>query len=145
LWGIFNRALMPIMLIGLQPMATVARQVRTNMLEVMGQDYIRTSRAYGISEQSIKYKYALRNALIPVITVIGMQVPTIVGGSMLIEVCFSIAGMGRLIMTSVSNTDYLVIQALVLFIAIVVVLCNLAMDILYGLIDPRIRLSAKEA
>lgn len=143
--GYLQSGIMPIMLIGLQPMATVARQVRTNMLEVMGQDYIRTSRAYGISEQSIKYKYALRNALIPVITVIGMQVPTIVGGSMLIEVCFSIAGMGRLIMTSVSNTDYLVIQALVLFIAIVVVLCNLAMDILYGLIDPRIRLSAKEA
>lgn len=135
-------AIMPITLISLQPLAVVARQVRTNMLEVMGQDYIRTARAYGVSENKIKYQYALRNAFIPVITVLGLQVPTIIGGSMLIEVCFSIAGMGRLIMTSVSNTDYLVIQALVLYISVVVVLCNLFLDVLYGLIDPRIRLAS---
>lgn len=138
----FRHAIMPISLISLQPLAAVARQVRTNMLEVIGQDYVRTARAYGVSEGKIKYQYALRNALIPVITVIGLQVPTIIGGSMLIEVCFSIAGMGRLIMTSVSNTDYLVIQALVLVISVVVVVCNLILDIVYGLIDPRIRLSS---
>ncbi len=137
-------AIMPVLLISLQPLASVARQVRTNMLEAIGYDYIRTARAYGISEKKIKYQYALRNALIPVITVVGLQVPTIVGGSMLIEVCFSIAGMGRLIMTSVSNTDYLVIQALVLFISEVVTVCNLALDIVYGIIDPRIRLSSSQ-
>lgn len=142
LWQWFLHAIMPVALISLQPLAAVARQVRTNMLEVIGQDYIRTARAYGVSETRIQYEYALRNALIPVITVVGLQVPTIIGGSMLIEVCFSIAGMGRLIMTSVSNTDYLVIQALVLFISVVVVLCNLLLDIVYGLIDPRIRLSS---
>lgn len=142
LWQWFLHAIMPVALISLQPLAAVARQIRTNMLEVISQDYIRTARAYGVSETRIKYEYALRNALIPVITVVGLQVPTIIGGSMLIEVCFSIAGMGRLIMTSVSNTDYLVIQALVLFISVVVVLCNLLLDIVYGLIDPRIRLSS---
>ena len=135
-------SLLPVLCLSFGFIATITRQTRSNMLEVINQDYVRTARANGISERSVIFRHALKNALIPVITVVGLQVPTIIGGSMLIEVCFSIAGMGRLIMTSVSNTDYLVIQALVLFISVVVVLCNLLLDIVYGLIDPRIRLSS---
>ena len=137
-----SQAIMPVIIIAFGPLSSIARQVRTNMLEVINQDYIRTARANGISETSVKYKHALKNSLIPVITLVALQVRSMVGGSLLGEQVFSIAGMGRLIMVSVLNKDYLVIQATVFVISLFVVLCNLILDIAYGIVDPRIRLSA---
>lgn len=137
-----SKAIMPVIIIAFGPLSSIARQVRTNMLEVINQDYIRTSRANGISERSVKYKYALKNSLIPVITLVALQVRSMVGGSLLAEQVFSIAGMGRLIMTSVMNKDYLTIQATTLIISLFVVVCNLLLDIAYGIVDPRIRLSS---
>jgi peptide/nickel transport system permease protein len=137
------KAIMPVTIIAIGPLSSIARQVRTNMLEVINQDYIRTARAQGLSDGFIKYRYALKNSLIPIITLLALQVRSVVGGSLLGEQVFSIAGMGRLILTSVTNKDYLVVQALSLVISIIVVLCNLLLDISYGLIDPRIRISSR--
>lgn len=135
------KAVMPVTIMAFGPLSSIARQVRTNMLEVINQDYIRTARANGLSEGSVKYKHALKNSLIPVITLIALQVRSLVGGSLLGEQVFSIAGMGRLIMVSVMNKDYLVVQATVFVISLFVVACNLILDISYGLVDPRIRLN----
>lgn len=135
------KAVMPVTIMAFGPLSSIARQVRTNMLEVINQDYIRTARANGLSESSVKYKHALKNSLIPVITLIALQVRSLVGGSLLGEQVFSIAGMGRLIMVSVMNKDYLVVQATVFVISLFVVVCNLILDISYGLVDPRIRLT----
>ena len=135
------KAVMPVTILAFGPLSSIARQVRTNMLEVINQDYIRTARANGLSESSVKYKHALKNSLIPVITLIALQVRSLVGGSLLGEQVFSIAGMGRLIMVSVMNKDYLVVQATVFVISLFVVVCNLILDISYGLVDPRIRLT----
>lgn len=135
------KAVMPVTIMAFGPLSSIARQVRTNMLEVINQDYIRTTRANGLSESSVKYKHALKNSLIPVITLIALQVRSLVGGSLLGEQVFSIAGMGRLIMVSVMNKDYLVVQATVFVISLFVVVCNLILDISYGLVDPRIRLT----
>lgn len=132
---------MPVTIMAFGPLSSIARQVRTNMLEVINQDYILTARANGLSESSVKYKHALKNSLIPVITLIALQVRSLVGGSLLGEQVFSIAGMGRLIMVSVMNKDYLVVQATVFVISLFVVVCNLILDISYGLVDPRIRLT----
>ena len=135
------KAVMPVTIMAFGPLSSIARQVRTNMLEVINQDYIRTARANGLSESSVKYKHALKNSLLPVITLIALQVRSLVGGSLLGEQVFSIAGMGRLIMVSVMNKDYLVVQATVFVISLFVVVCNLILDISYGLVDPRIRLT----
>lgn len=139
-----SKAIMPVIIIAFGPLSSIARQVRTNMLEVINQDYIRTSRANGINERSVKYKYALKNSLIPVVTLVALQVRSMVGGSLLGEQVFSIAGMGRLIMTSVMNKDYLTIQATTLVISVFVVVCNLLLDIAYGIMDPRIRLASRK-
>lgn len=136
-----RHAAIPITVLAFQPFSIVARQVRTTMLEVLGQDYIRTEKAYGLSNFLIRYKYALKNTLIPVVTLLALQVRSVVGGSLLIEQIFSIGGMGKLIMTSVLSKDYLVIQTLVLVISIIVVLCNLLLDLSYGWMDPRIRIT----
>ena len=136
------QAIMPVIIISFGPLSSIARQVRTNMLEVINQDYIRTARANGIREGSVKYRHALKNSLIPVITLVALQVRSMVGGSLLAEQVFSIAGMGRLIMTSVMNKDYLTVQATTFVISLFVVICNFLLDIAYGIVDPRIRLSA---
>jgi peptide/nickel transport system permease protein len=144
-FGYIKKAIIPITVLGFRPFSLVARQVRTTMLEVIGQDYIRTEMAYGISNTRIKYSYALKNTLIPVVTVLALQVRTVAGGSLLVEQIFSIGGMGRLIMTSILSKDYLVIQVLVLVISLFVVFCNLLLDISYGWIDPRIRLAGRKS
>ena len=116
-----RQAIMPVIIISFGPLSSIARQVRTNMLEVINQDYIRTARANGIREGSVKYRHALKNSLIPVITLVALQV---------------------LIMTSVMNKDYLTVQATTFVISLFVVICNFLLDIAYGIVDPRIRLSA---
>jgi peptide/nickel transport system permease protein len=130
---------MPIFCLSIGLVASVARQTRSNMLEVISQDYIRTARANGISERSVIFRHALKNAMIPVVTIIGMQVRIVIGGSLIVEQIFNISGIGLALTSAISNRDYWVVQGCVLMISLFTVTCNLVIDILYGLIDPRIR------
>ncbi len=135
------KAIMPVICLSVGFVAVIARQTRSNMLEVINQDYIRTARANGLPERSVIFKHALKNALIPVITIIGIQMRIIVGGSVIIERIFNIPGIGSLLMRSITNRDYLIVQACVFVISLVTVGLNLLVDISYGIIDPRIRRS----
>jgi peptide/nickel transport system permease protein len=135
-----RQTVMPIVLLSLGSLATLARQTRSSMLEVIRQDYIRTARAKGVKENRVIMRHALRNALIPIITILGMGLASLVGGSVFIEQVFNIPGMGRLMVQSIFGKDYVVVQSVVLIVASVVALGNLAVDVAYGLIDPRIRL-----
>lgn len=129
---------MPALAIGLSPIASVSRMTRSSMLEVVRQDYIRTARAKGLSEQMVIRRHALRNALIPVVTVIGMQVGMIIGGSVVVETIFSFPGIGMLMMNAINNKNYPVIQGCVLLLAGSICIINLLVDIIYGFIDPRV-------
>ena len=134
-------AILPVSILAFSLLASVARQTRSNMLEVINQDYIRTARANGLPESRVIFRHALKNALIPVITTIGLQVRVIFGGSLMIEQVFNIAGIGSLITIAIQGRDYMVIEGCVLIISVFVVVINLIIDLLYGLVDPRIRKS----
>ena len=132
-------AIMPVICLSLFSIAALARQTRSAMLEVVSQDYIRTAWSKGLRERVIILRHTIKNAMIPVITILGLQVGLVFGGSVLIERVFSIPGMGRLLADSLFSHDYQIVQAGTLVIAIVVVLSNLIVDISYGWFDPRIR------
>lgn len=134
-----HSAFLPILCSSIHMIGSISRQTRSNMLEVISQDYIRTARANGLKESTIIYKHALKNALIPVITVVGMNLRNIIAGSVIIENIFSIPGIGVTMTNAISNRDYWVLQGCVLLVSIIAVLGNLIVDILYGYIDPRIR------
>ncbi len=136
-----KKAVMPVFCMAIVMFASLARQTRSSMLEVINQDYIRTARAYGISEFSVIFRHALKNALIPVITIIGLQVRVVIGGSLLVEQVFNIPGIGTMLTSAVSNRDYFVVQSCVLIISLFTVAANLIVDVLYGVFDPRIRLA----
>lgn len=133
--------ILPSAALGTYLAALLARLVRSSVLEVLGQDYIRTARAKGLREQVVLFRHALRNALIPAITVIGINVGILLGGSAVIETLFVLPGVGQLVVTALYNRDLPVIQGLILYISILYVLINLAVDILYTYLDPRLRLS----
>jgi peptide/nickel transport system permease protein len=130
---------MPGFCLAIGPVAGLARQTRSSMLEVVQQDYIRTAWSKGLRERMIVVRHQIKNALIPVVTIMGMQVGVIFGGSVLIETVFNIPGVGRLMTNAVFQQDYQIVQAGVLIMATVVILSNLAVDITYGWLDPRIR------
>lgn len=130
--------IMPVIASSAQYIASVTRQTRSSMLEVIRQDYIRTARAKGVSEGVVIRRHALRNALIPVITLIGMQAGAVIAGSAIIEAVHSFPGMGSLMMTAINNKDYNTIQAVVLLLSGVVCVINLLVDIVYVLVDPRV-------
>jgi len=132
-------AILPVICLSLHMIASVSRQTRSNMLDVINEDYIRTARANGIAERRVIFRHALKNALIPIVTIIGLQIRIIIGGSLMVEQVFSIAGIGQLMRLSVQSRDYLIVQSGVLIISAFTVLINLLVDILYGLINPRIR------
>jgi len=138
-WESTRQLLMPVFCLALFPIASLTRQTRSSALEVVRQDYIRTAWAKGLRERVIILRHILKNALIPVVTMLGMQVGVVFGGTVLIETVFNITGMGRLITEAVFGHDYQIVQAGVLIIATVVVLSNLIVDISYGWLDPRIR------
>lgn len=131
--------IMPVVASSAQYIASVTRQTRSSMLEVVRQDYIRTARAKGVSERNVIWKHALRNALIPVVTLIGMQAGAVIAGSAIIEAVHSFPGMGSLMMTAINNKDYNTIQAVVVLLSGVVCLINLLVDIIYCMIDPRMK------
>ncbi len=134
-----KKAIMPVLCLSWAMIASIARQTRSNMLEVINQDYIRTARANGLSDFRIIFKHVLRNTLIPVITIAALQVRVVIGGSLIIEQVFNIAGIGQLLKAAVSNRDYLIVQGCVLMISLATVGCNFIVDILYGVIDPNTR------
>ena len=131
--------ILPIITIGTGSAALVMRITRSSMLEVIRQDYIRTARAKGQKESSIIWKHALRNALIPVVTAVGLDFGFLLGGAVLTETIYSLPGLGRFMVDSIRARDFMVVQGGVLFLAIVFSLVNLAVDILYAYIDPRIK------
>lgn len=134
-----RQAVLPVICLTVMPLATLTRQVRSSMLEVVRQDYIRTARSKGLKERTIIAKHALKNAIIPVVTLLGLQVRYLVGGSILVETIFNVPGMGRLMVSSIFDKDFPLVQGGVLIIAIAVILANLIIDLSYGYIDPRIR------
>ncbi|MDP5326343.1 MAG: ABC transporter permease subunit [Paracoccaceae bacterium] len=141
--GAFGSALhhlvLPTIVLGTIPLAVIARQTRSAMLEVLSEDYIRTARAKGLSPFRINGVHALRNALIPVITVIGLSVGTLLAGAILTETIFSWPGIGKWMVDSIFRRDYPVVQGGLLLIAVIVMIVNLTVDVLYGLINPKIR------
>ena len=138
-YGTWKHLVLPVITMGLTDAAVIARMMRSSMLEVIGQDYIRTARAKGLREKVITNKHALKNALIPVITLLGMRMGWIIGGSVTLEIIFSIPGLGRTMVDSIFSRDYPVVQGSVLILATSVMISNLIADILYALVDPRIR------
>jgi dipeptide transport system permease protein len=141
--GAFGSALrhliLPTIVLGTIPLAVVARMTRSAMLEVLGEDYVRTARAKGLSPFQVIGVHALRNALIPVITVIGLQVGTLLAGAILTETIFAWPGIGKWLIESIHRRDYPVLQGGILLVATVVMAVNLTVDLLYGLVNPRIR------
>jgi peptide/nickel transport system permease protein len=134
-----RHAFLPVICLAIFPIASTARQTRSSILEVIRQDYIRTAWAKGLRERVIVLKHMLKNGLIPVVTLSGIGLSYILGGSVLIETVFNIPGMGRLGVEAIQSQDYSIVQAIVLFMALMVVLVNLVVDITYGWLDPRIR------
>jgi len=138
-WLNAKQVIMPVFCLSLFSIASLCRQARSSMLEVVSQDYIRTAWSKGLRERLIITRHTIKNAMIPVITILGMQVGLIFGGAVLIETVFNIPGMGKLLTSSVFSHDFQIVQAGVLIIACVIVLSNLLVDISYGWFDPRIR------
>jgi peptide/nickel transport system permease protein len=136
-----SQLLMPVVALSLALMAIVMRMTRSSMLEVLRQDYMQTARAKGLMPRVILVRHALKNAFIPVLTVLGIQVGALLGGTVVIEQIFGLPGLGRLLLEGLSARDYPVIQGTVLFIAVVFVMVNLLVDLLYAYLDPRIRYS----
>jgi peptide/nickel transport system permease protein len=132
-------ALMPVILLAVPSLAVIARQTRSSMLEITRQDYIRTAWAKGLGERIIVTRHELKNALIPIVTLLGLQVRILLGGSVLVETVFNIPGMGRLLVDSAFNKDFFVLQGGVLILGVLVCTANLLVDISYGWFDPRIR------
>lgn len=139
LWEVIKHLILPGIALGTIPMAIIARITRSSMLEVMRADYVRTARAKGLAQFWVVYKHALKNAMIPVLTVIGLQTGLLLGGAVLTETIFGWPGVGRYIYTAIGNRDYPVIQSGILVIATIFVLINLLVDLLYAYIDPRIK------
>jgi peptide/nickel transport system permease protein len=138
-WQHFQYMIMPAIALGFSSAGLLARIVRSTMLDVLGQEYIRTAYAKGVDERGVVSRHALRNAMIPAMTVIGITLANMLGGAVVIETVFNIPGMGRLLVQSVVRRDFPVVQAAVLVVAVIEVLVMLLIDILYVFVDPRIR------
>lgn len=131
--------LLPALALATIPLAIVARITRSSLLEVLGQDYVRTARAKGLREQTVVLRHATRNAMLPVVTVIGLQLGALLSGAVLTETVFNLAGVGRTMYEAITGRDYVVIQGFTLIIAVIYVLVNLLVDVSYGFLDPRVR------
>ncbi len=137
--GNLQQMILPASALAVQLMAIEMRMTRTTMLEVLNQDYVRTARAKGLKEKAVVFRHALRNALIPVVTVVGFQLGTLLGSSAIVEVIFGLNGIGNVLLQAIFNRDYPLVQAAVLYLATVFVLINLIVDMLYVYFDPRIK------
>jgi peptide/nickel transport system permease protein len=137
-WLSTKQIIMPVFCLGVLSIAALARYARSAMLEVIQQDYIRTAWSKGLRERSVILIHALKNALIPVVTMLGMRARVVFGGSIIVETVFNIPGMGRLLVRSVFDKDFVIVQAGVILLALIVCIANLAVDISYGYLDPRL-------
>ncbi|HEX6988737.1 MAG TPA: ABC transporter permease [Bacillota bacterium] len=134
-----HHLVLPTTVLGVASIGGMARYVRSGLLDVLGQDYVRTARSKGLHERVVVYRHALRNALIPVVTILGLSLPTVIGGAIITEQVFSIPGMGRLTFLSVIRRDYPLIMATTVLFAVLTVVGNLLADVAYAWVDPRIR------
>ena len=139
LWLSIKKAIMPVICLSIVGLSMNARQMRSSVLEVAQQDYVRTAWSKGLRERVIVLRHMMKNSLIPVITLLGIGVGFVIGGSVLVETVFAIPGVGRLLVTSVFAQDYVVVQSGTLVLAIIIMLSNLVVDLTYGWLDPRIR------
>ena len=130
--------ILPAMTLGIGAAAIVARHIRSSFLEVLGQDYIRTARGKGLREHRVIFTHALKNALIPVVTIVGLQFGGLLGGAIITETIFGLPGVGRLVIASIFERDFPLVQGVVLFVALVFLFTNLVVDVLYAVLDPRI-------
>jgi ABC-type dipeptide/oligopeptide/nickel transport system permease component len=138
-WGHIEHLLMPAVTLALLEAAVILRMTRSSLLEVLSEDYVRTARAKGLGQRIVLYHHALRNALIPVVTIIGIQAGTMLGGTVIVEYIFNWPGVSTYLLAAINQRDYPVIQAIILIIATLFVLLNLVTDLVYAAIDPRIK------
>jgi peptide/nickel transport system permease protein len=138
-----SQLIWPALAVGYRYSAVVARMVRSSIVEVMKEDYIRTARAKGVYEKLVVSRHAMRNAMLPAITVIGLEFAFLIGGLVVTEQVFNLNGLGRLFVQAVSRNDFTLIQSIVMLIAVVFILTNLVVDLLYAWLDPRIRYGSK--
>jgi ABC-type dipeptide/oligopeptide/nickel transport system permease component len=137
--GTWKHLILPVVTLGTSRVALLARLMRSSLLEVLHENYVRTARAKGLSERVVLIRHALRNAVLPVVTVLGLQVGFLFSGAVLVETVFAWPGLGRAMVRAVFERDYPVVQGIALLISISVVLANLAVDLCYGLLDPKIQ------
>jgi peptide/nickel transport system permease protein len=133
-----SQFILPALSISVFTLAIVMRMVRATMLEVLSQDYVRTARAKGVPRRRVVYRHALRNALIPVVTVVGFEVGVLMSGAAIVEIIFGLPGIGNLLLQAIFSRDYPLIQATTMLIAVIFITFNLLVDIVYGFLDPRI-------
>ena len=139
--GGLNHLILPAITLGLYSMAMIARLLRSSLIDVLGEDHIRTARSKGLSPRQVIMAHGLRNASLPVVTIVGLEIGSLLGGAILTEQVFSWPGVGRLTIEAITNRDYPLMQATVLFLAVIFVVANLIVDLLYAFLDPRVRLS----
>ena len=140
-WGTFAHTILPSFALGLMPLAYTARLMRSSMLEILGQDYIKTAKSKGISKSAVILKHAVRNAILPIVSVLGTLVSNLLVGSFVVEKIFGIPGLGMFFVKSISNRDYTLIMGTTIFYAIILIICLLLVDLAYMFIDPRIKLA----
>lgn len=138
-WGTFSHYILPVFSVSLASLALIARMTRSLMVELLLEDFVRTARAKGLASRAVLYKHALRNALPPLVTVIGLRLGLLVGGAVITETVFAVPGLGRMIVQAVNQRDFPIVQGGVLLIALAVIAINFAVDLLYLVLDPRIR------
>ena len=136
-----SQMLLPAIILGIGLSGTLMRLTRAQMLEILRQDYIRTARSKGLAERAVVFTHALRNAIIPVVTILGLQLTVMVSGTVVLESIFVVPGMGRYLLEAISYRDYPIVQAVILIFAVLIVVSNLAVDVIYAWLDPRIRYS----
>lgn len=138
-WNALKHLILPAFALATIPLAMIVRVTRSSMLDVLNEDYIRTASAKGLSKRKVVYKHALKNAMIPVITIIGLELGSLLGGAILVETVFAWPGIGRLLVTAIANRDYPMLQGIVFIISFFFVMLNIAVDLFYSYLDPRIR------
>jgi peptide/nickel transport system permease protein len=136
----FRHLILPAIAVGTIPLAIIARMTRSSLLEVLGQDYVRTARAKGVAERAVIVRHGMRNALLPVVTVVGLSLGAFLSGAILTETIFNLTGMGKTLFDAIEGRDYIVIQGTTLVVAVAYLLVNLVVDVSYAILDPRIRL-----
>lgn len=145
IWDIVSHLILPSLALGILSIGTITRFTRSSMLEVLRQDYIRTAMAKGLRARLVLFRHALRNALVPVITVVGLQLGNLLAGAVLTETIFALPGLGKLMVDAIFRRDFLLVQGEVLFIAFVYIFVNLVVDVLYAFVNPKIRQSYRSA